>query len=85
MSLFLFFLLGPERFPTFISINLLHLLIIVFAPILGLFFLIQYSLPFTLNTLCEYLLVIFIAIPFVFLDKFIAFLGWKLKQIFIKN
>jgi len=81
ISLFLVFLLGLEKLNALISLNLL---IIIFSPIVGLFFLITYLLPFELSTFLEYLLIIFIAFPIVFLDKFRAFLGRQFKKIWQK-
>jgi len=82
IALFLFFLLGPEQLGILIS---LKLLMIIFAPIIGLFFAIKYTLPFEINNVFfDYILIIAVAFPFIFIDKFTNFLGRKIKKLWQK-
>ena len=78
IALFLFFLLGSEQFGILISVKLL---MIIFAPIIGLFFAIKHTLPFEINIFFDYLLIIVVALPILFLDKFTNFLGRKFKKL----
>ncbi len=81
-ALLLFFLLGSEHLNILVS---LKLLMIIFAPIIGLFFAIKYTLPFEINMFFDYLLIILIAFSMLFLDKFTHFLGRKLKKLWQKK
>ena len=81
ITLLLFFLLGSEKLSILIS---LKLLIIIFSPIVGLFFAIKYTLPFEINVFFDYLLIIIISLAMLFLDKFTNFFGRKLKKLWQK-
>ena len=80
-ALFLFFLLGQEQLGALIS---LKLLLIIFSPIIGVFFAIKYTLPFEINIFFDYLFIIIVAFPIIFLDKLTNFLGRKIKKLWQK-